>query len=131
LTKRILVVAHDRPLRESRVSLLRSQGYRVESVETDDDAMKQLEKEGFDLILLGRKSALTKKGIDQRLREMYPDLLTLKIEVAGLQESPYPSRITDSAPEHVLEAVRQMLGDDLHLVPLHVPVIPDYPAPST
>jgi hypothetical protein len=31
--KRILVVAHDRPLRETRVSLLRSEGYRVESVE--------------------------------------------------------------------------------------------------
>ena len=35
LAKRILVVAHDRPLKETRVSLLQSQGYIVDSVETD------------------------------------------------------------------------------------------------
>jgi DNA-binding response OmpR family regulator len=53
LTKRILVVAHDRPLKESRVKLLWSQRYIVDSVETDDDAMKLLETEHFDLVLLG------------------------------------------------------------------------------
>ena len=118
MPKRILVVAHDRPLRLTRVELLESLGYTVASVATDDEAMAMLEVEQFDLILLGRKSELPKKGIDQRLREKYPALLTLKIEDAGVEKSIYPSLITDSAPRHVIVALHDMLGDDLQLVPV-------------
>jgi DNA-binding NtrC family response regulator len=108
--KRILIVAHDRPLRETRVLMLEKAGYTVRSVETDDEAMEVLEEEIFDLVLLGRKSRLPIKGLDQRLREKYPQLLTLKIEASGEIESIYPSRITDAAPEHVLIALKEMLN---------------------
>jgi CheY-like chemotaxis protein len=126
LAKRILVVAHDRPLKETRVSLLQSQGYIVDSVETDDDAMKLLDTEHFDLVLLGHQSTLPKKGIDQRLREKYPSLATLKIELAGAPHSVYPMRVTDSAPKHVLEALQEMLGDDVDLTPIQLPVRSDH-----
>jgi hypothetical protein len=119
LPKRILVVAHDRRLKATRVSLLESQGYRVESVESDSAAMALLETEAFDLVLLGRDSGLHKKFLDQRLREKYPQLLTLKI-VNHEEPSVYPSRLTDSQPEHVIVALREMLGDDMHLVPVYL-----------
>jgi DNA-binding NtrC family response regulator len=116
MPKRILVVSDDRPLRTSRVSLLESEGYRVESVESDDGAMTMLLTEAYDLVLLGRNSDLHKEGIDQRLREKYPDLLTLKI-VNEADASIWPSRITDSEPKHVIVALHEMLGDKVLLVP--------------
>jgi CheY-like chemotaxis protein len=121
LARRILVVAHDRPLKETRVSLLQSQGDQVASVETDDDAMKLLETEDFDLVLLGHQSGLPIKGIDQRLREKFPNLATLKIERAGERHSVYPTRITDSAPLNVIAALRDMLGVDVDLMPIQLP----------
>ena len=124
LAKRILVVAHDRPLKETRVSLLQSQGYIVDSVETDDDAMKLLEIEHFDLVLLGHQSALPIKGIDQRLREKYPSLATLKIETAGVRHSDYPTRVIDSAPQNVIATLHEMLGD-VELTPIQLPVLSD------
>jgi DNA-binding response OmpR family regulator len=96
MKRRILVIAHDRPLKETRVSLLQAQGYIVESVESDDAAMELLATESFDLVLLGHRSVLPIKGIDQRLREKYPRLATLKIEIAGERHSVYPTRVTDS-----------------------------------
>jgi hypothetical protein len=117
MPKRILVVADDRPLRTTRVSLLESEGYRVESVESDDDAMTMLLTEAYDLVLLGRNSDLHKKGIDQRLREKYPHLLTLKI-VNEVDASIWPSRITDSEPKHVIVALHEMLGEKVLLVPV-------------
>jgi DNA-binding NtrC family response regulator len=116
MPKRILVVSDDRPLRTSRVSLLESEGYRVESVESDDGAMTMLLTEAYDLVLLGRNSDLHKEGIDQRLREKYPDLLTLKI-VNEADASIWPSRIIDSEPKHVIVALHEMLGDKVLLVP--------------
>jgi response regulator RpfG family c-di-GMP phosphodiesterase len=116
MPKRILVVADDRPLRTTRVFLLESESYRVECVESDDEAMTMLLTETYDLVLLGRNSELHKKGIDQRLREKYPHLLTLKI-VNEADASIWPSRITDSQPEHVLAALHEMLGDKVLLVP--------------
>jgi CheY-like chemotaxis protein len=62
--KRILIVAHDRPLRETRALMLEKAGYTVGSVETDDEAMEVLEEEVFDLILLGRKFRLPITGLD-------------------------------------------------------------------
>jgi CheY-like chemotaxis protein len=120
--KLILVVAEDRPLRRSRVGLLEHENYVVESVESDDEAMKLLLTRRFDLVLLGRNSDLQKTGIDQRIREQYPDLLTLKIETAGQRHTQYPSRVTDSAPEHVIKALREMLDEDVDLVPVKLPI---------
>jgi ActR/RegA family two-component response regulator len=123
LAKRILVVAHDRPLKETRVRLLQSQGYSVDSVETDDDAMKLLETEHYDLVLLGHQSALPVKGIDQRLRERFPNLATLKIELVGVRHSDYPTRVSDPAPQNVIAALHEMLGDDdVELTPIQLPV---------
>jgi hypothetical protein len=79
--------------------------------------MTLLETEVFDLILLGRNSGLHKKFLDQRLREKYPQFLTLKI-VNHEEPNVYPSRLTDSAPERVIVALREMLGDYIHLVPV-------------
>jgi two-component SAPR family response regulator len=109
IPKRILVVTYDQSLRSSRVDILKRAGYKVASVEADDEAMELLEEEKFDLVLLGCESVKPKKGIDQRLREKYPDLLTLQIAPWNEIASIYPSRITDAAPEHVLSALKEML----------------------
>jgi hypothetical protein len=119
LGKHILVVGHDRPLRDTQITLLTDHGYRVDNVDTDDDAMTLLETEQFDLILIGQESVMARKGVDQRLREKYPNLLTIKIE-AGASASPYASRIIDPAPRHVIEAIYEMLGDGLDLVPVRL-----------
>lgn len=108
LQKRILVVAHDCALQESRVAILRTRGYDVESVDTDDHAMQMLGLDRFDLVLLGRQSLIPKTGVDQRLREAYPEMLILKIEKCG-DQSVYASRSTASRPEDVLQAIREML----------------------
>ena len=121
LPKRILVVAHYPPLKSSRVEMLNKAGYQVESVESDNAAMALLEKEHFDLVLIGRKSQLTLKGLDQRLRERYPNLLILKIQDAGPGTSVYPSQIIDSQPKHLIEALKDLLGDALSLAPIHIP----------
>jgi CheY-like chemotaxis protein len=110
IPKRILVVAHDQMLRTTSVSVLEKAGYTVSSTVTDDDAMRLLETAQFDLILLGRKSQIPKTGLDQRLREKYPNLLTLKIEPGGDIVSLFPTRTTDAMPQHVLCALKEMLG---------------------
>jgi DNA-binding NtrC family response regulator len=107
--KRILVVAHDQMLRMTRVSMLERAGYTVFSAVADDGAMGLLETAQFDLILLGRKSQIPKTGLDQRLREKYPNLLTLKIQSSGDIVSLYPSRTTNAVPEHVMNALKEML----------------------
>lgn len=121
MAKRILVVAHYPPLQASRVSMLHKAGYEVESVDSDDAAMELLEAEHFDLILIGRKSSIPKKGLDQRLRERYPHLLILKIENGGEGESIFPSQIIDTQPAHLLKALRELLGDEVTLSPVHIP----------
>jgi hypothetical protein len=85
--------------------------------------MKLSLTEDFDLFLLGHQSGLPKKGIDQRIREKYPNLATLKIERAGEPHSVYPTGISDSAPKHVLQALHEMLGDDLELTPIQLPAL--------
>ena len=110
IPKRILVVAHDRMLRTTRVSILDQACYTVSSAETDDDAVALLETEQFDLILQGRKSQVPKTGLAQRLREKHPNLLILKIQPAGDVVSLFPTRTTDAVPDHVLSALKEMLG---------------------
>jgi DNA-binding response OmpR family regulator len=111
MQKRILVVAHDEILRSTRALLLLKSGYAVATVETPDAAMALLERNVFDLVLIGRKSLRPGKGIDQRLREAYPALLILKIAEILEEHSPYPSRITDSVPGNVIASVKAMLGE--------------------
>ena len=103
--KRILVVANEKPLRESRAMLLESVGYSVVSVCSDEDALSLLKTESFGLVLIGRNTD-SPVALDELLRTKYPSLLTLKID---LLESKYPSRITDAVPTHVLDAIREML----------------------
>jgi DNA-binding NtrC family response regulator len=107
--KRILVVSHDTLLRSTRVAILERAGYSVMSVATDDDAMKLLETEQFDLVLIGRKSESARLALDQRLREKYPKLPVLKIQPRGDAVSDYSSRTTDALPEHVVDALKDML----------------------
>ena len=121
MRKRILVVAHYPPLKSSRVEMLNKVGYEVESVDSDDAAMALLETEHFDLVLIGRKSQLTQKGLDQRLREKYPHLLILKIESTGHATSVYPSQIIDSQPKHLMDALEHLLGGALSLTPIQIP----------
>jgi CheY-like chemotaxis protein len=106
---RILVVSDDPILCFSRVALLTKAGYQAESIHSDEAAMDLLEGERFDLVLLGRDSLRPGKGLDRRLRERHPDLLTLKIEGNIPVPSVYPSRITDARPESVLAALEEML----------------------
>jgi CheY-like chemotaxis protein len=110
MSKRILVVSDDRALGFSRVALLKKAGYLVDSIDSDDAAMALLEAESFDLILLGRNSLRTGRGLDQRLRERHPDLLTLKIEANAAIPSIHASRVTDARPERVLAVLAEMLG---------------------
>jgi hypothetical protein len=98
-----MIVLYERP--ES--SCWKVKSYRVECVESDDEAMTMLRTEIYDLVLLGRNSELHKKGNDQRLREKYPHLLTLKI-VNEADASIWPSRIPDSQPEHVIASLHEM-----------------------
>ncbi len=120
MRKRILVVAHYPPLKLSRIEMLDRAGYEVAAVESDDAAMTLLETEHFDLVLIGRKSQLTEKGLDQRLREKYPHLLILKIEAAGSRTSVYPTQIIDSQPKNLIDALKQLLGDGLSLAPIQI-----------
>ena len=101
--------------------MLEKVGYEVESVESDNAAMAHLEKAHFDLVLIGRKSQMTEKGLDQRLRERYPHLLILKVERAGSETSVYPSQVIDSQPKHLIDALKHLLGDALSLTPIQIP----------
>jgi CheY-like chemotaxis protein len=110
MQKRILVLAHDETLRNTRAMLLLNLGYAVATVETPDEALTLLSRNRFDLVLIGRKSRLPGKGIDQRLRETYPDLPILKVAEILEEYSPYVSQTTDSMPSNVVASVREMLG---------------------
>jgi DNA-binding response OmpR family regulator len=111
--KSILVVSHDPTLRSTRVALLRAAGYKAEAVEDDDDAIARLEVVQFDVVLVGRRFDLSQKGIDQRLREKYPDILILMLEREDGNPSAFASRTTDPHPRLVLDALEAMLGESL------------------
>jgi hypothetical protein len=88
--QRILVVENEKLLRETRVMLAESEGYSVISVSSDDDALSLLETERFELIAICRNTELH-VGLDERLRAMYPTLLTLKIDYLTNR---YPQRFS-------------------------------------
>ena len=50
--ERILVIDDEAGIRSSVQGILEDEGYQVATTETGEDGLKQLEKEGFDLILL-------------------------------------------------------------------------------
>src|SRR5271170_1328184 len=106
MSKRILIVAHDPFLRNSRTLLLLKAGYEVITAESDDLAVGLLDNERFDLVLIGRTSRVSPIALDCRLRGRYPDLPVLKIVASeeGLP-SPYPSRITNPQPYNVLRTI--------------------------
>jgi hypothetical protein len=78
--KRILVVSDDAMLRSTRVSILERSGYSGVSAATDDDAMKLLEAEHFDLVLIGRRSEIPRLELETTIEREVSD-------VAGTQDS--------------------------------------------
>jgi hypothetical protein len=115
MQKHILVVSHDLALRDSRSALLLSAGYAVSAVAGNDEAMALMVRNSFDLVLVGRNSQWPKKGLDERVRALHPYQLIVKIAQAGEPRSSFCSRITDSVPANVLEAVREvLLGTAVH-----------------
>ena len=111
--KNILVVSHDPILRSTRVALLKASGYEAEAAEDDNDALARLEIVQFDVVLVGRRSDLSQKGIDQRVRERYPNILILMLEREEESPSVFASRTIDPHPRLVLDALDAMLGQNL------------------
>ena len=108
--KRLLVVAHDATLKATCVALLRHVGYDVAAVESTEDALTRLESERFDLVLVGRKSRGQMEASDVGVRERFPFLPILKIQ-DGLEPNGHATRSIDSLPVHVIEAVRELIGN--------------------
>jgi two-component system nitrogen regulation response regulator NtrX len=48
----ILIVDDESGIRESLGALLRDDGYEVEATSTGEDCLEQIERRGFDLVLL-------------------------------------------------------------------------------
>ena len=120
---RILVVSHDEVLRSSRSTLLLSAGYTVSAVASGDEAVDLIDKNFFDLVVIGRNSLAPTVPLDRRLRELYPHMPILKIAQHGEPSTPYPSQITGSDPAMVLLAVKKLLyaseGDNISQPPSH------------
>ncbi len=106
MQKRILLVSHDESAKDARAILLLNAGYAVSLVRGDLATLAILETDLFDLVVIGRKPPLPLKGLDQRLREMYPSLPILKIAHPDEPFSPFVSQITDSDPKHILDALK-------------------------
>lgn len=110
MTRRILIVSHYQPLRESRMALLKSAGYFVQAASSDKEAMDALASGTFDLVLVGRRDEFALAQLDERIRAAYPKLPILQIrsreEAGGISQA---SRSIDSAPEGVLLALQAML----------------------
>ncbi len=106
LRQNILVVSHDIPLQTSRVAVVRTGGYEVEFVNTDDDAMAKLAEKRFDLVVIGRTSSGSLVPLDKRLRHEFPTISVLKIDG---ERSDYASRTTGSGPQDVLTSIHAML----------------------
>ncbi len=110
MADRILVVSHDKVLRQTRSALLKKHGYSVETADGVDNALDAMLTGAFDLVLVGRNSLSDKVPIDQRLRERYPNLLILKIVDLIDQHNSYSSHMTNSVPENVIAALKGMLA---------------------
>jgi CheY-like chemotaxis protein len=109
--KRILLVAHDASLRESRASVLRGAGYVVVAVITVEEAVTELRVADFDVVLIGRNPSAGGPLIDRALRTAFLDQPILKIANAADDER-YASRIVGASPHHILAALTDMLFKD-------------------
>jgi len=107
--KGILVVCHDRSLRQTRMSLLQAAGYRVESVAYDHEVIPRLEVEKFDLVLIGRCSSLPEGTAGRYLRKTYPNLMIVRINRVIHLRSTVTSQIADSHPHPMLNMLSAML----------------------
>ena len=105
--KRILRVSPDSDLLQTQVLLLKSQGYKVDAVTSEDEAMSQLRANDFDWVLLGRNLKLFGIQLDDR---NYPKMLTLKIQSTDEEVSLYASRTVDAMPQHVIDALKAMFS---------------------
>lgn len=110
MQKRLLIIAHDAVLRSTRSTLLLNAGFAVSAVGSVDEAIQMLQRDFFDLVIIGRTSISPVIALDQRLRELYPQLLLLKIAQSGEPATPYPTRTIGSDPSSVLATVKLMLG---------------------
>jgi DNA-binding response OmpR family regulator len=110
MSKRILVISHDRLLRETRSTLLLKAGYLVANAENGETALKLLESDNFDLVLVGRDSIGVVTPVDQQLRDVHPQLLILKVVDVISHHASYATQVTDAVPINVLMALKGMLG---------------------
>jgi DNA-binding response OmpR family regulator len=109
--KSILVVAHDEMLRNTRSAMLLRAGYSVAVASNGDDAMVLMATNPYDLVVVGRNSIGTQKGLDERLREVYPKQLIVKIAQSGEMGSEFVSKVTNSEPKKVLAAVKEVFRE--------------------
>jgi DNA-binding NtrC family response regulator len=109
--KSILVVAHDEMLRNTRSAMLLRAGYSVAVASNGDDAMVLMATNLYDLVVVGRNSIGTQKGLDERLREVYPKQLIVKIAQSGEMGSEFVSKVTNSEPKKVLAAVKEVFRE--------------------
>jgi len=107
--KSLLVVCHNAVLRQTRVFLMEKAGYQVRHALTDDEAMSLLEIETFPLVIVGRNSSGYKIGLDQRIRQLYPEQSVLKIRATFADNSEHATLMVDSHPEQVLRAVASLV----------------------
>jgi DNA-binding response OmpR family regulator len=105
---RILLVAHDNSLRESRALVLRHAGHSVIDVASVGQAVAELRDGVFDLVVIGRNPMAGGGAIDRVLREAFPNLQILKVANAADEEF-YASRLVDASPIHILAAVKEMV----------------------
>ena len=110
MQKRILVITHDLTLLATQSSMLLKAGYAVSSADKAESALKLLEKNSFDLVLIGRNSAGLPKQIAQELRGKYPNIIILKIVDIDDQGYSYASHVTDSRPDNVIAAINGILN---------------------
>lgn len=110
-SKRVLVFSSDPTLAKTRAGLVQAAGFPCEVVTSRDSALRLLQAERFDLVLLGREPTHLDHELEQRIREIRPETMTLKIEFIYSGGGECASRNTDPSPSRVVSALRELLGD--------------------
>lgn len=68
--ERILIVENDRIALRNVSQFLSGEGYQVERANNGDEALKLLEKEKFDLVVIGRYNARNGRRSSSRSRSL-------------------------------------------------------------
>jgi len=110
-SKRVLVFSSDPILAKTRAGLVQAAGFRSEVVTSRDSALRLLQAERFDLVLLGREPTNLDHELEQKIREIRPETMTLKIQPTYSRDEESASRNTDPNPSRVVSALRELLGD--------------------